>query len=104
MNFYSWGVFPHDKMYSLHFKIKVTFGHKLRYEIKVTFGEISIKLRQMNWNAARNDVNVLVDKLPSQITNYICLTIIFGLGVIRPKWRVSSEIGAKKFRLYSGHP
>jgi hypothetical protein len=34
--------------YSLRFKIKLTFGHKLSYEIKVTFGEISLKLCQMN--------------------------------------------------------
>ena len=53
--------------YSLRFKIKVTFGHKLRYEIKVMFGEISLKLRQMNWSVARNNVNVVADKLPSQI-------------------------------------
>ena len=39
----------------------------MRYEIKVTFGEISLKLRQTNWNAARNNVNVVVDELPSQI-------------------------------------
>jgi hypothetical protein len=54
--------------YSLRFKIKVTFGHKLRYEIKVTFGEISIELHQMNWNVVRNNVNVVADELPSQIT------------------------------------
>ena len=51
------------------------FGHKLSYEIKVTFGELSLKLRQMNWNVARNNVNVVVDELPSQITIYTCLTI-----------------------------
>ena len=51
--------------YSLRFKIKVTFGHKMRYKIKVTFGEISLKLRQTNWNVAINDVNVVVDGLPS---------------------------------------
>jgi hypothetical protein len=34
--------------YSLRFKIKITFGHKLHYEIKATFGEISLKLRQTN--------------------------------------------------------
>ena len=51
------------------------FGHKLHYEIKVTFGEISLKLRQMNWNVARTNVNVVVDELPSQITVYTCLTI-----------------------------
>ena len=49
-------------------KFKVMFGHKLRYEIKVTFGEISLKLCQMNWNVVRNNVNVVVDELPSQIT------------------------------------
>ena len=46
--------------YSLHFKIKVTFGHKMRYEIKVTFSEISLKLCKPNWNVARNNVNVVV--------------------------------------------
>jgi hypothetical protein len=51
------------------------FGHKLRYKIKVTFGQIPLKLRQMNWNVARNNVNVVVDELPSQITVYACLII-----------------------------
>jgi hypothetical protein len=51
------------------------FGHKLRYKIKVTFGEISLKLRQTNWNVAKNNVNVVADKLPSQIIVYTCLTI-----------------------------
>ena len=37
----------------------------MRYEIKVTFGEISLKLRQTNWNVAINNVNVVVDELPS---------------------------------------
>jgi hypothetical protein len=64
-----------DKRYSLRFKIKNMFGHKLRYKIKVTFGEISLKLRQTNWNVARNNVNVVADKLPSQIIVYTCLTI-----------------------------
>ena len=62
-------------IYSLHFKIKVPFGHKLRYEIKVTFGEISLKLCQTNWNVARDNVSVVDDELPSQITVYACLTI-----------------------------
>ena len=51
--------------YSLSFKIKVTFGHRMRYETKVTFGEFSLKLRQTNWNVAINNVNVVVDELPS---------------------------------------
>ena len=55
-------------IYSIRFKIKVTFGHKLRYKIKVTCGEISLKLRQTNWNVAMFNVNVVVDELPSQIT------------------------------------
>jgi hypothetical protein len=55
--------------------MKVTFGHKLRYEIKVKFGEISLKLRQTNWNVAINNVNVVVDELSSQMTVYTCLTI-----------------------------
>jgi hypothetical protein len=40
----------------------------MRYEIKGTFGEISLKLRQKNWNVAINNVNVVIDELPSQIT------------------------------------
>jgi hypothetical protein len=34
--------------YSLRFKLKVTFEHKLRYEIKVTVGVISLKVCQTN--------------------------------------------------------
>jgi hypothetical protein len=45
--------------------------------MKVTFGEISLKLHQKNWNVAINNVNVVVDELPSQITSYTCLTIDF---------------------------
>ena len=51
------------------------FGHKLRYKIKVTLGEISLKLCQTNWNVVRNNVNVVVDELQSQMTIYNCLTI-----------------------------
>jgi hypothetical protein len=51
------------------------FGRKPRYEIKVTFGEISLKLRQTNWNVATNNVNVVANELPSQIIIYTCLTI-----------------------------
>ena len=42
---------------------------------KVMFGEISLNLHQTKWNVARNDVNVVVDELPSQITVCTCLTI-----------------------------
>ena len=59
--------------YSLCFKTKVTFGHNLRYETKGTFGEISLKLRQMNGNVARINVNVDVDELPSQSINNLHL-------------------------------
>jgi hypothetical protein len=59
--------------YSLHFKTKVTFGHNLLYETKGAFGEISLKLRQINWNVARNNVNVVADELPSQSTNILHL-------------------------------
>jgi hypothetical protein len=45
----------------------------LRYETKGTFGEISLKLRQTNWNVAKNDVNVVDDELPSQTTNNLDL-------------------------------
>jgi hypothetical protein len=97
----------HLVSYSLRFKIKVTFRHRLRYEIKVTFGEISPKLRQTNWNVAINNVNVVVDELPSQISIYTCLTTSnwtrrcrctsTWFGAIRPKWQASSELVPKKF-------
>jgi hypothetical protein len=45
-------------------------------EIKGVFGGISLKLRQINWNVARNDVNVVVDELPSQIRPYTRLTLV----------------------------
>ena len=57
------------------FQNKSYVWHKLRYEIKVTFGEISLKLRQTNWNVARNNVNVVADELSSQIIVYTCLII-----------------------------
>jgi hypothetical protein len=47
----------------------------MRYEIKVTFGEVSLKLRQMNWNVARNNVDVVADELPTRVAIYTCLTI-----------------------------
>ena len=91
-------------MYSLHFKIKVTFGHKLRYEIKVTFGEVSLKLRQMNWDVTKNNVNVVADELSSEVHVDTCLTINMWtrrrrrtstrfkhFGVICLKWQASSE-------------
>jgi hypothetical protein len=59
--------------YSLRFKTKVTFAHNLRYETKGTFGEISLKLRQTNWNVARNNVSVVVDGTPSQPINNLHL-------------------------------
>jgi hypothetical protein len=52
---------------------------KLRLDIicvtkqKGTFGEISLKLRQMNWNVVRINVNVVVDELPSQSSNNLHL-------------------------------
>ena len=63
------------RIYSLRFKINVTFGHKVCNEIKVTFGEISLKLSQTNWNVARNNVNVVADELASLLSVYTCLTI-----------------------------
>jgi hypothetical protein len=53
----------------------IMFGHKLRYDMKVMFGEISLKLRQTNWNVAINNVNVFANELLSQIEIYTCLTI-----------------------------
>ena len=49
--------------------------YSLRFKIKVTFGEFLHKLRQTNWNVARNIVSVVVDELPSQRTVYTCSTI-----------------------------
>ena len=37
----------------------------LQFKIKVTFGEMSLELRQTNRNVAINNVNVVVDELPS---------------------------------------
>jgi hypothetical protein len=59
--------------YALRFKTKVMFGRNVRYETKGTFGEISLKFCQTNWNVARNNVNVVVDELPSQSTNNLRL-------------------------------
>ena len=50
-------------------------AQKLRYEIKVTSGEISLKLRQTNWNVAGNNVSVVADELSSQIIVYTCSTV-----------------------------
>ena len=70
-------------------KLKVTFGHKVCYEIKVMFGENSLKLRQTNWNVAKNNVNVVVDELPSQIYSlhlfsnwYLDLTVSTPINVV----------------------
>ena len=40
---------------------------------KGTFGEISLKLRQTNWNVAINNVNVVDDESPSRSTNNLHL-------------------------------
>jgi hypothetical protein len=53
----------------------ITISYSLHFKIKVMFGEISLKLRQTNWNVARINVNVVVDELPSQMTIYTCSTI-----------------------------
>ena len=51
-------------------------SYSLRFKTKDTYGEISLKLRQTNWNVARNNVNVVVDELPSQSTNNYTYVII----------------------------
>jgi hypothetical protein len=33
-------------LYSLRFKVRVMFAHKVHYKLKVMFGEIFLKLRQ----------------------------------------------------------
>jgi hypothetical protein len=50
-------------------------SYSLRFKIKVTFGEISLKLRQTNWNVAKINAIVVVDEIQSQITVHTCLTI-----------------------------
>jgi hypothetical protein len=45
--------------HKLRYEVKVTFGHKLRYEVKVTFGENFLKIRQTNWNVARNNIKTM---------------------------------------------
>jgi hypothetical protein len=54
-------------------KQKLRLDIILRFKTKDTFGEISLKLRQMNWNVARNNVNVVASELPSQSTNNLHL-------------------------------
>ena len=61
--------------YSLRFKIKVTIGQKIALGNKSYIWQKIIKLCQMNWNIARNNVSVVIYELPSQITIYNCLTI-----------------------------
>jgi len=97
--------------------MKVAFGHKQRYEIKIPFGEISLKLRQTNWDVARTNVNVVADELSSQITIHTCLAIdiwsrrrrrtstrFYALRCHPLKMTDFREIGAKSFQLYYGHP
>ena len=82
--------------YSLRFKIKVTLGHKLCYEIKVTYGEISLKFRQTSRNVAKNNVNVVANELPSQITVYTCLTIDI--------WTLQHSCTSTRFYAHPCHP
>jgi hypothetical protein len=62
-------------MYSGSFKLKVMCGFKLYYKKKLRLVNFFLKLCQMNWNVVGNNVSVVVDELPSQITFYTCLTI-----------------------------
>jgi hypothetical protein len=89
----------------------------MRCEIKVMFDEISLKLRQMNWNVIKNNANVVADELPSQLMICTCLTSdiwtqrcrcrstrFCALRCHPPKLASFQWIGAKSFRLYYGHP
>ena len=75
--------FTFDDVFGLHAHKPIHFGasqyprkqYSLCFQIKITFSEISLKVRQTNWNVAKNNVNVVVDGLPSQITIYTCLSI-----------------------------
>jgi hypothetical protein len=53
--------------------LAITPSVSKHYEIKVTLGEISLKLRQTNWNVVKNNVIVVADELPSQSTNNLHL-------------------------------
>jgi hypothetical protein len=73
--------------------------------------KILSKFCQTNWNVAKNNVYVVVDEVPSQVTVYTCLILeiwaqrgFMRFDAIHPKCQASSEIGAKSFRLYYGHP
>ena len=43
----------------IHEESEYIVQYSLRFKIKVTFGEIFLKLYHMNWNVARNKVNVV---------------------------------------------
>ena len=91
-------------MYSLRFKIKITFGHKLRYVINVQFGKISLKLRQTNWNVAKNDVNVVADELSTQIiiyTWYLDSTVSMHINAVYGASVPSAQIGGLPVKLAS---
>ena len=75
------------------------------------FGEISLKLRQTNWNVAKNNVSIVVDELPSQnysshlfnnwyLDSTASTHINAILGALVPsvqKWRPSNEMAPKVF-------
>ena len=72
-----------------------------------------LKLCQTNWNVARNNIDVVVDTLSSQIYSLHLVNNWYleahqrgfmRFGAIRPKWRASSESNVKSFRLYYGDP
>ena len=76
--------------------MKVTFGHKLCYEIKITFGEVFLNLHQTNWNVAKNNVKVVADEQPSQITIYTYIII----DIWTPRRRCTST----QFYAFQCHP
>jgi hypothetical protein len=59
-----------DTLPNLTFALRLNM-YSLRFNIQVTFGEISLKLRQTNWNVVRINVNVVVDLFDISFDNII---------------------------------
>ena len=76
--------------YYLELRNAITM-YSLCHGIKVTFGEISLKPCRTSWNVAKNNVKVVADDLPSQITIYTYLTTDIWT---RWHWRTSTQFYA----------
>ena len=104
--------------YSLRFKRKVTFGHQLRYEIKVTFwwnisqtspNEVECCQKQCKcccwWTTKSNNSshsfnNWYLDLTVSMHINPVLCALVPSAQI----GKASSEMDAKNFQPYYGHP